>query len=83
MKAWQVTALGEPADVMSLADIAVPTVQPGHLRVRVLAAALNFPDVLMARGHYQVRPDLPFTPGVEVCARGARARRGRRGVRGR
>jgi NADPH2:quinone reductase len=35
--------------------------------VRVLATALNFPDVLMARGHYQVRPDLPFTPGVEVC----------------
>jgi NADPH2:quinone reductase len=68
VKACQVTSLGEPADVMSLADIAVPTVQPGHLRVRVLAAALNFPDVLMARGHYQVRPDLPFTPGVEVCA---------------
>ncbi|MEO6411465.1 MAG: NADPH:quinone oxidoreductase family protein [Pedococcus sp.] len=68
MKAWQVTSLGEPQDVMSLTDIAGPTVQPGHLRVRVLAAALNFPDVLMARGHYQVRPDLPFTPGVEVCA---------------
>ncbi|TPG19431.1 NADPH:quinone oxidoreductase family protein [Pedococcus bigeumensis] len=68
MQAWQVTSLGEPADVMSLADIPGPSVQPGHLRVRVLAAALNFPDVLMARGHYQVRPDLPFTPGVEVCA---------------
>ena len=68
MQAWQVTSLGEPADVMSQTDITGPTVQPGHLRVRVLAAALNFPDVLMARGHYQVRPDLPFTPGVEVCA---------------
>ena len=68
MQAWQITSLGEPADVMSLADVPSPAVQPGHLRVRVLAAALNFPDVLMARGHYQVRPDLPFTPGVEVCA---------------
>ena len=67
MKAWQVTSLGEPVDVMSLAEIPGPAVRPGHLRVRVLAAALNFPDVLMARGHYQVRPDLPFTPGVEVC----------------
>jgi NADPH2:quinone reductase len=68
VRAWQVTALGEPADVMSLADLPTPAVAPGHLRVRVLATALNFPDVLMARGHYQVRPDLPFTPGVEVCA---------------
>ena len=68
MQAWQITSLGEPADVMSLADVPSPAVQPGHLRVRVLAAALNFPDVLMARGHYQVRPELPFTPGVEVCA---------------
>ncbi len=68
MKAWRVTALGEPVDVMSLAEIPRPAAQRGHLRVRVLAAALNFPDVLMTRGLYQVRPDLPFTPGVEVCA---------------
>src|SRR5689334_17861021 len=53
---------------MSLAEVPAPAVAPGHLRVRVLATALNFPDVLMVRGHYQVRPDLPFTPGVEVCA---------------
>ncbi len=68
MRAWQVTALGEPVDVLRLADTQAPVVGPGQLRVRVLATALNFPDVLMARGHYQVRPDLPFTPGVEVCA---------------
>jgi NADPH2:quinone reductase len=47
--------------------VPVPEAAPGHLRVRVLATALNFPDVLMVRGRYQVRPDLPFTPGVEVC----------------
>lgn len=67
MRAWQVTALGEPADVLQAVDAPFPAVVPGHLRVRVLATALNFPDVLMVRGHYQVRPDLPFTPGVEVC----------------
>ena len=67
MRAWQVPALGEPADVMRAVEAPLPQVGPGHLRVRVLATALNFPDVLMVRGHYQVRPDLPFTPGVEVC----------------
>jgi NADPH2:quinone reductase len=68
VKAWQVTSLGDPVDAMWLTDRPVPRVTPGHLLVRVLAVALNFPDVLMARGHYQVRPELPFTPGVEVCA---------------
>ncbi|KRE54004.1 NADPH:quinone oxidoreductase family protein [Phycicoccus sp. Soil748] len=67
MQAWQVTSLGEPSEVFALEDVAAPQVPGGHVRVRVLATALNFPDVLMARGHYQVRPDLPFTPGVEVC----------------
>ncbi len=33
--------------------------------LRVGAVAANFPDVLLARGQYQVRPELPFTPGVE------------------
>jgi NADPH:quinone reductase len=68
VKAWQVTALGEPAEVMSRTEADSPGVLPGHLRVRVRATALNFPDALMARGLYQVRPELPFVPGVEVCA---------------
>ena len=67
MRAWQVTELGEPSDVLSLGDVEAPQVPAGHVRVKVLATALNFPDVLMARGHYQVRPELPFVPGVEVC----------------
>ncbi|HEY7175523.1 MAG TPA: NADPH:quinone oxidoreductase family protein, partial [Micromonosporaceae bacterium] len=68
MKAWQVTALGEPVDVMRIADdVAVPEPGAGQVLVRVHAVALNFPDVLMCRGLYQVRPPLPFTPGVELC----------------
>ena len=35
--------------------------------MRVRAVAVNFPDVLLARGEYQVRPPLPFTPGIELC----------------
>ncbi|MFC0032314.1 NADPH:quinone oxidoreductase family protein [Micromonospora chaiyaphumensis] len=67
MKAWQVAALGEPVDVLRLVDVADPEPGPGQLVVRVLASPANFPDVLMCRGEYQVRPDLPFTPGVELC----------------
>ncbi|MEU8074572.1 NADPH:quinone oxidoreductase family protein [Catellatospora citrea] len=67
MRAWQVAANGEPGDVMSLAETPVPTPGPRQLLVRVRASALNFPDVLLVRGQYQVRPPLPFTPGVELC----------------
>jgi NADPH:quinone reductase len=67
VKAWRVTRYGEPEDVLELASVPRPEPGPGQLLVRVLAAAGNFPDVLLCRGTYQVRPPLPFTPGVELC----------------
>jgi NADPH2:quinone reductase len=69
MRAWQVHRLGEPRDVLALAEIPDPRPGPGQVLVRVLGAAANFPDVLMCRGAYQVRPPLPFTPGIELCGR--------------
>jgi NADPH2:quinone reductase len=53
--------------VLVLAEVPDPEPGPGQVLVRVLGAAANFPDVLMCRGQYQVRPPLPFTPGVELC----------------
>jgi NADPH:quinone reductase len=67
VKAWRVHELGRPADVLTLDDVEAPTPGPGQLHVRVLATAANFPDVLMCSGGYQVRPPLPFTPGIELC----------------
>jgi NADPH2:quinone reductase len=67
VKAWQVNAPAEPRDALELAELPQPVPGPGQLLVRVLAAAANFPDVLMCRGTYQVRPPLPFCPGVELC----------------
>ena len=52
---------------MSLDEVDQPTPGDGQLLVRVRAAGLNFPDVLMVQGQYQERPPLPFTPGVELC----------------
>lgn len=69
MRAWQVPELGEPQQVMTLGETEVPEPEPGpgQLRVQVRAVALNFPDALMVRGQYQEKPELPFTPGVELC----------------
>ena len=61
MRAWRVHELGEPEAVLHLDDVDSPVAGPGEA-----AASLNFPDVLMCRGEYQVKPALPFTPGAEV-----------------
>src|SRR3954462_12962588 len=67
MRAWRVHELGDPSQVLQLDEIDRPTPGEGQVLVKVRAAALNFPDVLMAAGLYQERPPLPFTPGVELC----------------
>jgi NADPH2:quinone reductase len=67
MRAWQVHGLGDPRDVLRLDQIPDPEPGPGQVLVRVRGAAANFPDVLMCQGSYQVRPPLPFTPGIELC----------------
>ena len=67
MRAWQVAECGEPEAVMDVREVPVPEPGPGQVLIEVWATALNFPDVLLARGQYQLRPDLPFTPGIEFC----------------
>jgi NADPH2:quinone reductase len=67
MQAWHVHENGEPSEVMRLEEAERPTPGDGQVLVRVRAANINFPDALMCRGQYQVRPPLPFTPGVEIC----------------
>jgi len=65
MRAWRVTSLAEPADALSLDEVPVPAPAPDEVLIRVCAVAANFPDVLLCRGEYQVKPELPFSPGVE------------------
>jgi len=56
-----------PPERLRLETFAARPLQPGEVRVAVYAAGINFPDILMAAGEYQLKPDLPFTPGVEAA----------------
>ena len=58
--------LGPPENLRLETFAAVP-LAPGQVRVAVRAAGINFPDILMAAGEYQLKPPLPFTPGVEAA----------------
>jgi NADPH2:quinone reductase len=69
MRAWQVAELGEPIDVLQIAEIDDPVAGPEQVVVEVEAAGVCFPDVLLCRGGYQMKPPLPFVPGSEVAGR--------------
>lgn len=65
MKALLCTKLGGPED-LAIVEVADPVAAPGEVVVRVTLAALNFFDTLIIAGRYQVKPDLPFSPGGEA-----------------
>jgi len=54
-------------ETLQLEDLPDPTVGPGGLLVRVRAAAINFPDVLIIEDKYQLKPARPFAPGGEIA----------------
>ena len=66
MRAALITALVGP-DAVEVRDVPDPVPRPGQVLVDVEFAGVVFPDVLQTRGEYQLRPDLPFTPGWEVA----------------
>jgi NADPH2:quinone reductase len=56
-----------PPERLRLETFASAPLAPGEVRIAVHAAGINFPDILMAAGEYQLKPELPFTPGVEAA----------------
>ena len=65
MRAMICDAIRDTIGGLKLADLPTPEPDPGEVRVRLRAAAVNFPDLLMLQGKYQFKPALPFIPGVE------------------
>jgi NADPH2:quinone reductase len=56
-----------PPESLRLETFASAPLTRGQVRVAIHAAGINFPDILMAAGEYQLKPPLPFTPGVEAA----------------
>src|SRR6266542_3230557 len=76
--------LGDPS-VLKIQDVPVPEIGPSDVLIKVGAASVNFPDVLMLTADYQHKPELPFIPGMEgagtISAVGAEVRNWRTGDR--
>src|ERR1700687_4537270 len=56
-----------PPESLRLETFASAPLAQGQARIAIHAAGINFPDILMAAGEYQLKPPLPFTPGVEAA----------------
>lgn len=67
MRALVVESLASDYAGCTLLERPIPQPGPGEILVKVRAAGVNFPDLLMTRGEYQFKPDLPFTLGMELC----------------
>ena len=65
MKAIVFEKLGGP-QVMKIADVPKPAVQPGSVLIKVRAAGINFADTLFRQGQYVMQPKFPDTPGMEA-----------------
>ncbi len=72
MKAVRCNAWCQPAD-LSIEELPRPEPGPGQVLVRVHTAALNFPDVLMIQGLYQVKPPLNRLDGFRSGPRGLKS----------
>lgn len=56
-----------PLDTLAYEEVAAPVPGAGEVLVRTEAAGVNFPDGLLVQGLYQMKPEAPFTPGMEVA----------------
>jgi NADPH:quinone reductase len=87
MRAWRTHVYGRPTEVLRLDTVPIPVPDPGELRVRVQAIPFNLNDLeRITGGNMMVRPELPYSPGMEVmgivdaCGDGTEHWQGRRVV---
>jgi len=65
MKALKVNELLPDLAGVALEEVATPKPAKGEVLVKIRAASLGFPDFLMTNGGYQLKPPVPFCPGME------------------
>jgi NADPH2:quinone reductase len=87
MRAWRLHEYGRPTEVLRLDTIPVPAPEAGEVRVRVQAIPFNLNDLeRITGGNMMVRPELPYSPGMEImgvvdaCGAGTEEWQGRRVV---
>jgi len=67
MKAFVCEEITEDLSGVAVKSVDKPEPKAGQVRVRVKAVSVNFPDILLCQGKYQLRLEPPFTPGMDIA----------------
>ncbi|MEL6473197.1 MAG: NADPH:quinone oxidoreductase family protein [Pseudomonadota bacterium] len=67
MKAFVCTAITDDLSGVEVKDVPPPEPGPGEVLIRLRATSVNFPDILLCQGKYQLKLDPPFTPGMDMA----------------
>ena len=67
MRAFVCDRLSDDLSSVGVRDVAMPEPGPGQVRLRIEAASVNFPDILLCQGKYQLKLEPPFTPGMDMA----------------
>ena len=67
MRALVCSALSDDLSGVGIEDVPLPEPGPGEVRIRIRATSLNFPDILLCQGKYQLKLEPPFTPGMDIA----------------
>ena len=67
MRALVCSALSDDLSGVGVEHVPIPEPGPGEVRIRIRATSLNFPDILLCQGKYQLKLEPPFTPGMDIA----------------
>ena len=67
MRALVCSALSDDLSGVGTEHVPIPEPGPGEVRIRIRATSLNFPDILLCQGKYQLKLEPPFTPGMDIA----------------
>jgi NADPH:quinone reductase len=67
LKQWWLEQFGSPEKVLKLHEVDLPAAWPGHIAIKIKAAGVSLPDLLMIKGGNPLVPSPPFSPGLEVA----------------
>jgi len=66
MRALVCHKLSDDFSGVEIRDVEMPVPGPGEVRIKVRATSINFPDLLLCQGKYQLKLEPPFTPGMDI-----------------
>ena len=67
MKSWKAVRFGTPEEALRIQELEIPAPGDGQVAIKVRAAGVSLPDLLMIKGQHPLIKSTPFSPGIEVA----------------